>query len=172
MLPTLIMSAIGDLTDIRADGDLSPLGHFQTPDSSARHSAALRQQPLHPAHRPTIVNSATDRQTAAAMTESPIQPPHEVRTERLILRSARAGDGPALRLAIGVSLNEFFPWLSFSAQLDDHETLERVSQLAQSKFLEGEFYVTLVGPDMTANLSSMHFQNHSVLQHECNACIL
>ncbi len=75
------------------------------------------------------------------MTESPIQPPHEFRTERLILRSARAGDGPALRLAIGVSLNEFFPWLSFSAQLDDHETMERVSRLAQSQFLEGESYV-------------------------------
>ena len=75
------------------------------------------------------------------MTESAIQPPHEIRTERLILRSARAGDGPALRLAIGVSLNEFFPWLSFSAQLDDQETFERVSQLGQTKFLEGEFYV-------------------------------
>jgi RimJ/RimL family protein N-acetyltransferase len=75
------------------------------------------------------------------MTEPPIQPPHEVRTERLILRSARAGDGPGLRLAIGVSLNEFFPWLSFSAQLSDHETLERVSRLGQAKFLEGEFYV-------------------------------
>ena len=101
----------------------------------------MSARPLHPSHRPTIVNSAADRQTAQTMTESPIQPPHEIRTERLILRSARAGDGPALRLAIGVSLNEFFPWLSFSAQLDDHETLERVSQLAQSKFLEGEFYV-------------------------------
>jgi len=75
------------------------------------------------------------------MTESLIQVPHEVRTERLILRSARAGDGPGLRLAIGVSLKEFFPWLAFSAQLDDNETLERISHLAESKFLEGEFYV-------------------------------
>lgn len=75
------------------------------------------------------------------MAESSIRPPHEIHTERLILRSARAGDGPALREAIGVSLAEFFPWLSFSAQLSDHETMEHVSRLAQDNFQEGEFYV-------------------------------
>ena len=72
------------------------LGHFQTLDSSARHSAALRQQPLHPAHRPTIVNSATDRQTAPTMTGSPIQPPHEVRTKRLIRRYGSQSVSPSM----------------------------------------------------------------------------
>ena len=75
------------------------------------------------------------------MTLSPIQPPHEVRTKRLILRSARAGDGSALREAIRVSLDDFFPWLSFSAQLSDRGTMERVSRLAQQNFLNDEFYV-------------------------------
>ena len=75
------------------------------------------------------------------MTESQIQPPHEICTERLTLRSARAGDGPALRFAIEISLKEFFPWLPFSAKLSDLESLERVSRIGQDKFLEGEFYV-------------------------------
>ncbi|MGE0623252.1 MAG: GNAT family N-acetyltransferase [Pseudomonadales bacterium] len=74
------------------------------------------------------------------MSEFP-QPPHEVSTKRLVLRSARAGDGAALRAAIAVSLTEFYPWLSFSRSLSDLETLEHVSQLAQDKFLEGKFYV-------------------------------
>lgn len=75
------------------------------------------------------------------MSELPIQPPHEIRTKRLILRSARVGDGQELQNAISVSLKEFFPWLSFSAQLSDLETLEKVSLLGQTKFAENEFYV-------------------------------
>ncbi len=75
------------------------------------------------------------------MTSASSQPPKEIHTERLLLRSARAGDGGALRQAIAVSLNEFFPWLSFSAELGDPQTMERVSQLAERKFAEGEFYV-------------------------------
>ena len=74
----------------------------------------------------------TFNQTAGTMPDSPIRPPHEIRTEQLILRSARAGDGPGLHDAIRVSLNEFFPWLSFSAQLPDLETLERVSSIGFS----------------------------------------
>lgn len=58
-----------------------------------------------------------------------------------MVRSARPGDGPALGEAISVSLDDFFPWLSFSAELSDLETLESVSRLGQTKFQEGEFYV-------------------------------
>jgi len=58
-----------------------------------------------------------------------------------VLRSASADDGTALREAIAVSLADFFPWLSFSAQLSDHETMEPVSRLAQKSFREGDFYV-------------------------------
>jgi ribosomal-protein-serine acetyltransferase len=75
------------------------------------------------------------------MNEPQVQPPHEIQTERLILRSARAGDGLALRDAIGVSLTEFYPWLSFSAELSDLEALERVSRLGETAFLEDEFYI-------------------------------
>lgn len=75
------------------------------------------------------------------MTESKTAPAHELSTERVILRSARAGDGAALREAIGVSLDDFFPWLSFSKKLDDLETFENVSQLGERKFLEDEFYI-------------------------------
>ena len=75
------------------------------------------------------------------MIDAGSQPPHEIPTERLILRSARAGDGHALHEAIRVSIDDFFPWLSFSAQLGDHATMERVSRLAQEKFLANEFYV-------------------------------
>ena len=75
------------------------------------------------------------------MVEPPIEPPIEVRTARLVLRFARTGDGPALHEAIAVPLNEFFPWLSFSAKLSDVETLENVSQRAETAILAGEFYV-------------------------------
>ena len=98
------------------------------------------------------------------MIETSTQPPHEVRTERLILRSARAGDGPALREAIGVSLNEFFPWLSFSAELSDHETMERVSRLGQEHFQKGEFYVWRVWEPEGLLVGSvdLHSINHTV----------
>ncbi len=75
------------------------------------------------------------------MAESSNPLPLEIRTERLVLRSARAGDGAALREAIGVSLDDFYPWLSIAAQLGDLETMERVSRLAESSFEKGEFYV-------------------------------
>jgi RimJ/RimL family protein N-acetyltransferase len=75
------------------------------------------------------------------MPDSTKQPPIEVRTERLVLRSARVGDGAALQEAIAVSLDDFFPWLSFSAQPGDLETMERVSEVGQKGFEEGEFYV-------------------------------
>ena len=69
------------------------------------------------------------------------KPPHEVSTERLFLRSARAGDGVALREAIAISLDDFYPWLSFSTELSDLATMEHISQLAHDKFEAGEFYV-------------------------------
>lgn len=75
------------------------------------------------------------------MTDEIRKPPQEIRTERLVLRSARAGDGQALREAIAVSLDDFFPWLSFSASLGDLATMERVSQLGQASFEADEFYV-------------------------------
>ena len=71
----------------------------------------------------------------------PKHPPREIRTKRLVLRSARAGDGAALRAAIAVSLSDFFPWLSFSAELGDLETMERVSEAGQKGFEDGQFYV-------------------------------
>lgn len=37
------------------------------------------------------------------------KPPKELRTDRLLLRSARAGDGVALHDAIRVSLADFYP---------------------------------------------------------------
>ena len=67
--------------------------------------------------------------------------PTEIRTERLLLRSSRAGDGPALREAIAVSLADFFPWLSFSASLASVEVLERVSREGGEEFAHDEFYV-------------------------------
>lgn len=68
-------------------------------------------------------------------------PPHQIQTQRLTLRSGRAGDGAALRDLIGVSLNEFFPWLSFSKELESIEKMEEVSQYCEDKFQAGEFYV-------------------------------
>ena len=105
-----------------------------------------------------------DAGAVATMTEPLHQPPHEIRTERLILRSARAGDGPSLRAAIRVSLKEFFPWLSFSAQLSDEDTMERVSREGQIKFLEGEFYVwRLWEPDgLLVGSVDLHAINHAV----------
>lgn len=69
------------------------------------------------------------------------KPPKEIATERLMLRSARKTDAAALHRAIEVSLAEFYPWLPFSAQLSDLQTMERVSALGEAKFAEEEFYV-------------------------------
>ena len=69
------------------------------------------------------------------------KPPQEIRTERLLLRSARIGDGVSLREAIAVSLDDFFPWLPFSKTLGDLEMMEKVSKLAQDRFAEDLFYV-------------------------------
>jgi len=98
------------------------------------------------------------------MPDSSIRPPLEIQTERLILRSARAGDGPALREAISVSLNEFFPWLSFSAELSDLETMERVSQLGQDEFQEGKSHVWRVWEPsgLMVGTVDLHSLNHSV----------
>ena len=67
--------------------------------------------------------------------------PEEIRTQRLLLRSGRPGDGPALHAAIETSLPDLFPWLSFSAGMSDLETLERVSREARQKFAAREFFV-------------------------------
>jgi len=68
-------------------------------------------------------------------------PPHEVRTERLVLRSARPGDGAALQHTLAVSRSDFYPWLGFAAHDPDEQALERVSREAQEKFRAGEFFV-------------------------------
>ena len=68
-------------------------------------------------------------------------PARELRTERLLLKSARPGDGAALREAIGSSLPELYPWLSFSARLSEVSTLEQVSREAAEMFEEREFFV-------------------------------
>jgi len=91
--------------------------------------------------RLAIVPPNAERHTTQTMSASSIQPPHELQTKRLTLRSARTGDGLALHEAIGVSLKEFYPWLSFSSQLSDVETLERVSQIGEREFQKGESYV-------------------------------
>ena len=83
------------------------------------------------------------------------KPPYDLATERLLLRSARAGDGPALHDAIRVSLADFYPWLSFSAELSPIETMEEVSELGQTKFEEGEFYVWRVWNDADVMVGSV-----------------
>ncbi len=98
------------------------------------------------------------------MTHAPLRPPREINTGRLVLRSARAGDGPALREAIAVSLDDFFPWLSFSASLSDEATMEHVSRLAEERFAGGEFYVWRVwepGGSLVGSVD-LHTFNHAV----------
>ena len=67
--------------------------------------------------------------------------PQEIRTERLLLRSGRAGDGPALQAAIETSLPDLFPWLSFSGRMPDLDALEHVSIEAGKKFAARDFFV-------------------------------
>lgn len=91
-------------------------------------------------------------------------PPKEFATERLIVRSARSGDGIELHKAIGASLNEFYPWLSFSAELSSLKVMEEVSVLGQNKFHEGEFYVWRVWEPNVGMIGSvdLHQLNHKV----------
>ena len=58
----------------------------------------------------------------------------------------------------------FFPWLSFSAQISDHETMERVSRLAQENFDEGRFYVWRVwdSDGLMVGSVDLHSFNHTV----------
>ena len=67
--------------------------------------------------------------------------PEELRTERLLLRVGRPGDGPALQDAIETSLPDLFPWVPFSGRPCDPETMEAVSRDAQEKFAAGEYFV-------------------------------
>ncbi len=86
-------------------------------------------------------------------------PPREIQTQRLVLQSARTGDGPELRRAIELSLAEFYPWLPFSAQLSDLATMERVSQLGETKFAEDEFYVWRVREPDGAMVGTVDLHN-------------
>lgn len=64
--------------------------------------------------------------------------PEGLRTERLLVRAARPGDGAAFRDAVLESLPELTPWLPWARGPNDLDHAERVCTEAHAKFLAGE----------------------------------
>lgn len=64
--------------------------------------------------------------------------PDEIRTERLILRAPRAGDGPAINRAIVESFVELKEWMPWAQTLPSVEDSERFARESHAKFVRRE----------------------------------
>ena len=60
--------------------------------------------------------------------------PEELETERLIVRVARPGDGPAMNAAIAESMAELQPWMPWAKTLPTVDESEAHSRKAHAKF--------------------------------------
>jgi ribosomal-protein-serine acetyltransferase len=73
--------------------------------------------------------------------------PLEIRTERLLIRAPRPGDGAAINAAIVESYAELRPWMIFMQGLDEPPPLSESEAFAQSSavdFMERKNFVLLV----------------------------
>ncbi|MFY9513315.1 MAG: GNAT family protein [Rubrivivax sp.] len=63
-----------------------------------------------------------------------IEVPERIQTERLVLRSPRPGDGPALNEAVCASLDELRPWMPWAQTAPSIDESEIVVRAAHAKF--------------------------------------
>lgn len=70
--------------------------------------------------------------------------PDGLRTERLLVRAARPGDGATMREAVLESLAELTPWLPWARGPHDLEHAERACAEAHAKFLAGDDLMALL----------------------------
>lgn len=62
--------------------------------------------------------------------------PERLQTERLVLRSPRPGDGPALNEAVLASLDALRPWMPWAQTAPTLDESEALARGAQAKFLQ------------------------------------
>lgn len=79
-----------------------------------------------------------------------IQVPETLETERLLLVSARAGDGASLNRAVLGALDHLRPWMPWARETPSVEQSEAVARRMQAQFLQREhlaYYVRERGAD-------------------------
>jgi ribosomal-protein-serine acetyltransferase len=64
--------------------------------------------------------------------------PHQIETERLLLRLPKPGDGQEVNEAIRTSIEELQPWMPFAKQVPEVEETESNIRKAHAKFLTRE----------------------------------
>lgn len=85
--------------------------------------------------------------------------PDEIRSERLLIRAPRAGDGALLNASIVESLDELRPWMPWAQTCPTIEESEEVCRRAYLKFLAREdLMLLLFSPDMSTHIggSGLH----------------
>ena len=70
-----------------------------------------------------------------------IDVPERIATERLVLRSPRAGDGPLVNKAIAVSHAELAPWMPWAGTMPSVDESEAHCRRQQARFLLREDFV-------------------------------
>jgi len=70
-----------------------------------------------------------------------IDVPERIATERLVLRSPRAGDGPLVNQAIAVSHAELAPWMPWAGTMPSVDESEAHCRRQQARFLLREDFV-------------------------------
>ena len=73
-----------------------------------------------------------------------IDVPERIATERLVLRSPRAGDGPLVNEAIAVSHAELAPWMPWAGTMPSVDESEAHCRRQHAKFLLREDFVFLI----------------------------
>jgi ribosomal-protein-serine acetyltransferase len=61
--------------------------------------------------------------------------PEQIETERLILRSPRAGDGAMVNAAVIESFNELHPWMPWAKRILSDEESEIIQRRSQANFI-------------------------------------
>jgi RimJ/RimL family protein N-acetyltransferase len=73
-----------------------------------------------------------------------IEVPERIETEKLVLRSARRGDGAAVNAAVRASLDELAPWLPWAGAGLELDESEANCRRQQARFILREDFVFLI----------------------------
>jgi len=93
--------------------------------------------------------------------------PEEYRTDRLLMRSWRPGDGPPLTEAVEASYDHLKPWMPWAAPEQSVETSERLVRGFRARWLLAEdFVLAFFSPDGARVLGGSGFHlRHGPLSH-------
>lgn len=73
-----------------------------------------------------------------------IDVPERIETARLVLRSPRRGDGPAVNAAVRVSLAELSPWMPWAGTMPSGDESEIHCRRQQARFILREDFALLI----------------------------